>query len=132
MARPVPEWVGETETSKVPERVWLRVLEKFSWKCQQCFRDAALVKRLECDHIVALINWTKEGHGHRESNLQPLCDACHARKTKLDVAKKALASRRKKMRPAYKREENPYSFKARRERLKLKFNWKTGRYERQD
>lgn len=130
MARPVPEWIGKDETVRIPEKVWLRVLERYGWTCQRCFRDPRLYKELQRDHIIALVNWVGEPpHGHRESNLQPLCEACHGIKSRKDVATRALSSGRKKMRPGYTRPENPHSFKAKRERLKLKFNWKKGRYE---
>lgn len=132
MARPVPEWVGKTETSRVPDPAWQRVLEKHGWRCAHCQRPHTLVKKFEQDHIVALVNWTGAlPHGNREFNLQPLCESCHKLKSKKDVALKALATGHKKMRTAYKRAENPHGFKAKRERLKLKYNWAKGRYEQE-
>jgi 5-methylcytosine-specific restriction endonuclease McrA len=129
MARPVDEWIGKTDTTQLPKRVWKRVLDKYGWTCQECFRDSRLCKGLERDHIIALINWSGEGNGNRESNLQPLCSECHALKTGKDMAGKAKTSRCKEMRPGYKREKKPSRFKETRERLRLKYNWSKRRYE---
>lgn len=108
VARDVPEWVGQTENTQVPERVWKRVLDRFEWICQECKRPPWAYKKLECDHIIALVNWTGPlPHGNRESNLQPLCEPCHDQKTGKDVASKAKASRCKAMRPGYKWEKKP-------------------------
>jgi 5-methylcytosine-specific restriction endonuclease McrA len=130
MARPVKEWIGAKETTTLPESVWLRVLERHGWQCAVCQRPHRLVKLFHKDHICALVNWVGAApHGNRETNIQPLCEACHGIKTKKDVAIRALSSGRKKMRPGYARPEKQSRFKETRERLKLKYNWAKRRYE---
>lgn len=124
--------MGATETTPIPARVWKRVLDRYDWECQHCHRDKSLYKALEKDHIVALVNWLgPPPHGNRESNIWPLCEACHGQKTKADVASKAKASRCKEMRPGYKRPKKYSSFKSPREG-KWKYNWQRRRYERVD
>lgn len=99
MTRAVPEWVGKTADTPIPSRVRLRVAKRFDETCQgPCNRPRGMYKYLEVDHVVALVNWTGEGHGNRESNLTLLCDQCHKQKTKKDVALKALANRKSKAR----------------------------------
>jgi len=67
------------------------VLDRFGGKCPVCTLD--VLGAFACDHVVALIN----GGLNVESNLQPLCKWCHAKKTAQDVAEKAkvAAVRRK-------------------------------------
>lgn len=131
-ARATPEWVGATPDTPVPNRVWLRVLEKHNWLCASCKKPQKLVKIFHRDHKIALVNWTEPPpHGNREANLQPLCEACHAKKTPLDVADKARAARHKEMRQGFVRRKDRVGFKSPTEGT-YKFNWKRGRYERVD
>jgi 5-methylcytosine-specific restriction enzyme A len=95
--RSVPEWIGATADSKVPDRVAERVCKKHADRCQgPCGLKFGGKLTAHMDHVVALINWTGEGHGNRESNLQPLCQFCHAMKTKIDVAAKSLTAKLRK------------------------------------
>jgi 5-methylcytosine-specific restriction endonuclease McrA len=128
--RKTPEWVGDTPDTKVPDHVWKRVLLRYEWRCAICKRDYTLVKKFQKDHTVALINWAgREPHGNREDNIQPLCAQCHAIKTPQDVAEKARTAKRIEMRPGYVREKKPSRYKETKERLGIKFNWRTGRWE---
>lgn len=131
MSRPVPEWIGKDETTPVPGRVWGRILDRHGWRCASCRRDYTLVKSFEKDHTVALINWSGDGHGNRESNLQPLCDVCHGDKTKVDVAEKARTARHKTMRPAYKRVPKRTGLSHPGKDV-WRYNWTKRRYERVD
>jgi 5-methylcytosine-specific restriction endonuclease McrA len=88
-ARSVPEWIGKTPDSTIPDRVKERIARKAVDTCQHCQRKIAPPLRAEFDHIVSLIL----GGQHRESNLQLLCDACHKAKTRLDVKLKAKVAR---------------------------------------
>lgn len=87
MSRAIPEWVGKTDDSAVPPRVKLRLFDKVCGFCQgPCGRWLGTGdKPFHADHIKALIN----GGENRESNLQILCDWCHADKTVADVAVKS-------------------------------------------
>lgn len=51
---------------------WLRILDKHGRRCVLC----GSTERLEIDHIVPL----SKGGEHAESNVQPLCRGCNARK----------------------------------------------------
>jgi len=106
MARTVPEWIGKTEDSKIPDRVKLRVREREGDVCYLSRRKITSGDVVEYDHRIALINWTGEGHGNRESNIFPVIKSKHREKTRQDVAEKAESARiRKKhlgIRPATK------------------------------
>jgi 5-methylcytosine-specific restriction protein A len=89
MSRSVPEWIGKTDDTPVPDRVKLRVFEKFEGICPKCTRELE-PGAWECDHVIPLIL----GGANRETNLQPLCaDPCHSSKTALDVKLKAKVER---------------------------------------
>lgn len=92
MSRSLKEWIGKTDDTPVPPRVRLRVFEKFNKCCGGCGMPL-MGKRWTCDHVIALIN---DGE-NRESNLQPLGDACcNPEKNKADVAEKSMVARVKK------------------------------------
>jgi len=85
MSRTLPEWIGKTDDTPVPDRVRLRVFVKYNGRCPACSR-ALRTGHWQLDHIQPLIN----GGENRERNLQPLCEEpCHSAKTGKDVAEKA-------------------------------------------
>ncbi len=90
MSRTVAEWIGRTDNSAAPPRVKAKLYIEAGGKCRCCTRfiDGRKLKA-EADHIVALIN----GGKNSESNLQLLCNECHAVKTKTDVAEKSKVAR---------------------------------------
>lgn len=90
--RSVPEWIGKTDDAPIPSSVKDRIARKADDHCQKCQRPIMGKLRAEFDHIIPLII----GGEHRESNLQLLCDPCHAAKTKLDVRLKAKVVRVRK------------------------------------
>lgn len=91
MPRPVAEWVGKTINAPIPDRVRLRVLNRFHQCCANC--GFLIVSRdWECDHIKALVL----GGEHRESNLQPLHLRCHSIKTANDLLAKVITARKRK------------------------------------
>ena len=92
MPREVTEWIGKTDDTQIPDRVKLRVFEKFEGICPKCTRELQ-PGAWECDHIIPLIL----GGRHEEDNLQPLCsNPCHSGKTALDVKIKAKVARVRK------------------------------------
>lgn len=91
--RSVKEWIGSTPDTAIPPRVRLRLFERAGKKCEECGRVLIHRGEFDIDHKIALVNWTGEGHGNRESNLQVLCKWCHKGKTAGDVAEKSRAYR---------------------------------------
>lgn len=65
-------------------RPWMmkraRVLERDGYLCQECVKQGRVTLAKEVDHIVPLGN----GGNDNEENLQSLCCACHAAKTKAE------------------------------------------------
>jgi 5-methylcytosine-specific restriction protein A len=94
MPREVSEWIGGGgKISPPPPRVKLRIIDRQGGRCACCGTKLGLCgERIEFDHIVALIN----GGEHRESNIQALRPACHAKKTASDVAEKSKVARKRK------------------------------------
>lgn len=95
MGRSVPEWVGKDEDTKVPDRVKLRVFERAGGRCHISGRRITPSDLWDLDHVIALCNWTGDGHGNRESNLAPALRDKHKEKTKADVAEKSDAYRKR-------------------------------------
>lgn len=100
MPRDVKEWVGVRNSTPVPPRVRLRVLDRFGGFCAVC--TMRILGPFVCDHVVALVN---QGE-NREINLQPLCAPCNRVKTDADVAAKSktAAIRRKRHGAKYSRQ----------------------------
>lgn len=88
-SRTVEEWIGKTPDTKIPQRVRLRVFERFGGVCQLTNRKIQPGDDWEIDHRIALAN----GGEHREGNLQPVLKQAHRRKTAQDVAQKAKDAR---------------------------------------
>lgn len=89
MARALPEWIGKTDDSKIPDRVRVRIFEREGGRCHLSGRKIMPGEPWDLDHKVALIN----GGEHRESNLFPALRDKHREKTREDVAEKADAYR---------------------------------------
>ena len=87
MPRSVTEWIGKTDETPPPPRVKARIVlaQNGVCACGCGVKVGAAGERIEFDHAKALIN----GGENRESNLQALRPACHAMKTRQDVAEKA-------------------------------------------
>ena len=92
LGRSVKEWVAENNDEKIPDRVRVRVFERYGKKCNLCGRAIRGGDTWICDHIKALIN----GGEHREINLHPICDWCDKNiKTPADVAEKSATYKSK-------------------------------------
>lgn len=87
MPRTKKEWIGKTDDSKPPQSALLRILRRYDGKCACC--GAVIVGTWHCDHIQPL----EDGGENRESNMQPLLPACHARKTGQENKRRAKADR---------------------------------------
>lgn len=70
----------------------MQALERDGWACVHCGTH----KRLECDHILPVRD--RPDLAYTLSNLQILCGACHARKTRIEVGHKALTPKRQQWR----------------------------------
>ena len=92
MSRAVPFWEAKHDDQAIPARVQERIARKAEDRCQKCGREIAGKLRAEFDHITPLIL----GGKHAESNLQLICNECHAAKTVLDVKIKAKVARVRK------------------------------------
>lgn len=92
MSREVPEWIGRTDDSPVPDRVKVRVFEKYHGRCY--LSGIRLTPGTwEIEHIQAIIN----GGENRETNLAPVSKGkVHRGKTREDVKIKSLTYRKKK------------------------------------
>jgi 5-methylcytosine-specific restriction endonuclease McrA len=90
--REVTEWIGANDDQAIPARVKLRVFERCGGRCASCAVRCGGSLRAAYDHIAALVN----GGLHRETNLQLLCEPCHALKTAGDVKQKAKNDRVRK------------------------------------
>ena len=96
MTRTVPEWVGKTPDTPIPDRVRLRVFEKHGGRCHVSGRKIRPGEPWDVDHVTALCNWSGDGHGNRESNLAPVLRDKHRAKTAEDVHEKAVTYRKRK------------------------------------
>ena len=91
MTRSLPEWIGATPDSAIPQRVRVRVFERHGGFCHISGRKIAAGEPWDCDHIKALVN----GGEHRESNLAPALRDKHRAKSADDVREKSQVYRKK-------------------------------------
>ena len=120
MTRKRPEW-SKGDDVPIPPRIKLRVRARANQCCQNC--GIRVGHGGEIDHALAIIL----GGKNCESNLRFLCKNCHAAKTKTDVALKSRAAKTQRSVAGF---ETVSPFRQLREKLNLKWNWKTRRYER--
>jgi 5-methylcytosine-specific restriction enzyme A len=96
MSRSVPEWVGKSDDSKIPDHVKLRIWEREGGICHLSGRKIRPGEAYDWEHKIALSLWTGEGHGNRESNIAPALRMVHREKTKQDRKAKAKSDQVKK------------------------------------
>lgn len=94
--RSVPEWIGKTADSAIPERVRLRIWEREEGRCYLTGRKIRPGDKYEFEHVIALALWTGEGHGNRESNIRLALKEPHKVKTAQDRAQQAKSDRIRK------------------------------------
>lgn len=104
MPRALPEWIGKTPDSPVPDRVKVRVLEKYEHRCHWSGREIREGDAWDVDHVKAIIN----GGENRESNLAPILRGKpHKEKSAQDVQMKSRAYQSKRRRFRLKRAKHP-------------------------
>jgi 5-methylcytosine-specific restriction enzyme A len=98
VGRSTPEWIGKNADSwPPPEAVQLRVLLRQDGKCTITGHKFAPGDAKQLDHIVALADWTGEGHGNREGNLQWILEVlAHRPKTAAENSARAPIVQRAK------------------------------------
>ena len=101
--RSVPEWIGKSDDSAIPDRVRLRIFTDCEGRCHCCGRRILVGEPWDCDHVVALIN----GGQHRESNLKPILKEHHLNKSRDDVAEKARSYKKRKKHYGLKKTKHP-------------------------
>ena len=89
MARALPEWIGASPDSKIPDRVKLRIFEREHGTCYLTGHKIRPGDKYEFEHVVAIALWTGEGHGNRESNIRLALPAPHKVKSAQDRAQQA-------------------------------------------
>jgi 5-methylcytosine-specific restriction protein A len=92
--RAVPEWIGATPDSKVPDHVRLRIFQRDGGRCHIAGRKIWPGEPWDLEHVIALRDWQDkgyEGHGNRESNLAPALKDKHREKTAREATERAEA-----------------------------------------
>lgn len=87
--RAIPEWIGATPDTPVPDRVTLRVLLRQSRRCARSGRLIRGGDKTQTDHIISL----KRGGQNREGNLQVILLAEHIEKTSEEKTEDAKVER---------------------------------------
>lgn len=90
--RAVPEWIGKSPDSKVPDRVKLRIFTRHNGRCHISGRQIRPGDKWDVEHVIAL----SLGGENRESNLAPALVASHKIKTAQDRKVKAKDDRIRK------------------------------------
>lgn len=90
MTRSVPEWIGASPDSPVPDRVKQRVFLYYGGRCHRTGVKIMPGQAWDTDHILALIN----GGENRERNLAPILRGkVHKAKTAEEVKIKSKTAR---------------------------------------
>ena len=92
MPRDLPEWIGATPDSRVPDHVRVRIFDRHKGICHIAKRKIRAGEPWQVEHVIAIIN----GGDNRESNLAPALSDKHKLKTARDVAEKSRIYRKRK------------------------------------
>lgn len=87
--RSLPEWIGKTPDSKVPDAIRDRVFVRAGGRCYLSGRKIMPGDKWELEHVKPL----SMGGEHRERNLRPALAAAHREKTKAEATDRAKADR---------------------------------------
>jgi len=93
IGREVEEWQGAKPDSAVPDRVRLRVFQRYEGRCYLTGVRIRPGDAWDIEHIIPL---SIDATGNRERNLAPALKAPHVEKTAKDRDDKARADRRAK------------------------------------
>ncbi len=93
MPRSIPEWIGKTDDTKVPDRVKLRIFDAHKGICWLSKQKIHVGDDVDYHHKKGL----KEGGENRESNIVPVLRVHHKIENKRQqaVKKKVDATRKK-------------------------------------
>lgn len=90
--RAVPEWIGATPDTAIPDRVKLRVFRRHEGICHIAKRKIRAGEPWDAEHVKAIIN----GGENRENNLAPALRDKHPIKTTADMKEKSRTYRKRK------------------------------------
>ena len=93
--RSVPEWIGKSADSAIPDRVKLRICIREGMRCYLTGRKLR-AGEYDFEHVIPLAMWTGEGHGNRESNIRLAYRPAHREKSKDDRKAQAKSDRVRK------------------------------------
>lgn len=96
MARAVPEWIGKSDDTPIPDRVKLRIWAREDGRCYLTGSKIRPGDKYDFEHVIALALWTGEGHGNRESNIRLALKEAHKAKTASDRKVQAKSDRVRK------------------------------------
>lgn len=97
--RAVPEWIGKTPDSKIPDKVQLRIWAREGGRCYLTGKKIMPGDEYDFEHVIALALWPSSGpddHGNRESNIRLALRGAHKNKTKADRKRQAKSDRIRK------------------------------------
>jgi hypothetical protein len=104
--RATPEWIGKSPDTPIPDYVKLRIWDREQGRCYLTGRKLR-AGEYDFEHVIALANWTGDGHGNRESNIRLAYRPAHREKTRQDVAAKAKSDRVRKKHVGIKKPKHP-------------------------
>lgn len=90
--RSLPEWIGATPDTPVPDRVKVRVFDAHDGVCHIAKRKIRPGEPWDAEHVIAIIN----GGQNRETNLAPALRDKHPEKTAADLKEKSDVYRKRK------------------------------------
>ena len=88
--REIPEWIGKTDDTPIPDRVKRRICQRQGFACVDCGRPFSLRCKAEMDHRPPL--WA-DGE-NRESKIVAACSVCHSAVTQVDATTRAKRNHR--------------------------------------
>lgn len=101
-----PEWIGKSADTPIPDHVKLRIWDREAGRCYLTGRRLR-AGEYDFEHVVALANWTGDGHGNRESNIRLAYRPAHREKTRQDRKSKADSDRVRKKHVGITTSKNP-------------------------
>lgn len=88
--REIPEWIGKTPDSKIPDHVRQRVFLRHGGRCHIAKRKIRGGEPWDVDHVTAL----RDGGENREANLAPALKDKHREKTAAENRERAATNKK--------------------------------------